>query len=251
MRRLRRTIVVTVTLAAAAPALANDHLARVNEVMLSSDGDAAAQFVEIEDPAGEEFPDGGYGLFVYEADGVTQAHYQAIVIAPGATSRMTLATEAARAQFGLELEGGNPELVINLGSPLPANGTACFRKQGVDLSCLTWGAATPPIALNSQLAGPAPADGESLQRQAAGDCTALGAPTPQATNAVLPCAPWPPDDGTDPDGDGDPGDEGGCSAASGTWFGVVATAGLAMFVRAPRRRREGELVVERDDHGRR
>jgi hypothetical protein len=240
MRLPRRTIVATLTLAAT-PALANDHLARVNEVMLSSDGDAAAQFVEIEDPAGEEFPDGGYGLFVYEADGATQAHYQAIVIAPGATSRMTLATEAARAQFGLELEGGNPALVINLGSPLPANGTACFRKQGIDLSCLTWGAATPPIALNSQLAGPAPADGESLQRQAAGDCAALGAPTPHATNAVLTCAP--PDDGTDPDGDGASGDDGGCAAVSGTWFGVVATAGLALFARGPRRRR--------DDHGRR
>lgn len=245
MRLPRRTIVAILTLAAS-PALANDHLARVNEVMLSYDGDASSQFVEIDDPTGEEFPDGGYGLLVYEADGVTQANYQAIAIAPGTTSRVTLATPTARTQFGLELEGGNPELVFNLGSPLPANGSACFRKQGVDLSCLTWGTANAPSALNNQLAGPRPADGESLQRQAAGDCAALGAPTPHATNAVLTCTPWPPDDDPDPDGDGDgdgdgsgDDDDGGCAATSGDWFGVVATAGLVMVARARRRDRHG------------
>jgi len=47
---------LSVLVGSAAPAIASDHFQRISEVMLSTGGNASAQFVELKDPAGELFP---------------------------------------------------------------------------------------------------------------------------------------------------------------------------------------------------
>ncbi|GEM_PF-4420083 len=222
----------------------------MNEVLLSFGGDTTKQMIEIEDTVNEAFVGGGYTLFVYEANGIDQAHFQTLALNPG-TMRITLATPSAYTQFGLATNNSPPNVVLNLGGALPAAGTACFRKQGTDLHCMSWGLATLPAMTptNGRLAGPAPMDGMSLQRQTTGNCAGVGAPTANAANATLACMD-PPMGGTDSGmtgNDGGTGGDGGttpppsddgCSASSGGgWFGMVATASMLGYARARRTRR--------------
>lgn len=226
---------------AAAPAWATDQFARVNEVMLSYGGDSTKQLIEIEDMGGDTFDGGGYVLFVYEANGVDQAQFQTLPLTAG-TTRVTFATPSAVSQFGLVPTTNPPDIIINLANQLPAAGTACFRKQGVDLHCLSWGAVTAPrtAPTNGIVAGPAPTDNMSLQRQTTGNCAGIGAPTPDAANATLTCVDPPGMSGTDGGmGSGSNGGGGGgdCSAsAGGSWFGFVATASLFGYARVRRGR---------------
>jgi len=239
MKIARRVLASLIAVICVSPAYANDHFARVNEVMLSFGGDATKQFVEIEDTANEAFAGGGYTLFVYAADGSTQAHNQQLALSPG-TMRITLASASAFTQFGLAVKTTPPDVVLNLGDTIPTNGTACFRKSGVDLHCLSWGAATAPsqTPTNGRVAGAAPMDSMSIQRQPT--CAGVGAPTPNATNATLPCAD-PPMGDAGVGGDGGtmpPGGDDGCSASSGgNWFGFVATVSLFGYARTRRTRR--------------
>ncbi len=247
MKAARRALAFLVAVISISPAYANDHFARVNEVLLSYGGDATKQLVEIEDTANEAFSGGGYTLFVYGADGTSQEHSQNIVLSPG-TMRVTLATASAFTQFGLVIKTSPPDIVLNLSGELPANGTACFRKSGVDLHCLAWGTATMPsqMAANGRVAGPAPTDGLSIQRQPS-NCAGIGAPTANAMNATLPCMD-PPMGGDSPGGDAGtnpPPEDDGCSAsAGGTWFGFVATASLFGYARARRARRREDVLAD-------
>ncbi|MBL0212669.1 MAG: hypothetical protein IPQ07_02165 [Myxococcales bacterium] len=223
---------------AASPAYAVDHLARVNEVMLSNAGDPTQQFLEIEDPTGETFPS-SYSIFVYGADGTTIAHNQGIVFPSGSTMRVTLITGSARQAFGaIPINSNPPNVVINLGGTLPAVGTACFRKAGVEQHCLSWGNAAAPsmVPVNGRVTGAAPTDGTSLQRQPT--CAAVGAPTPNAANASITCPPPMADAGVDaPGGGGGGGGDDGCSAAHGAGgFGLVALVSVLAIGRRGRRR---------------
>lgn len=247
MNTVRRLLAASILVLSISPASANDHFARVNEVLLSFGGDNTKQFIEIEDTAAEAFSGGGYALFVYAADGSTQVHFQTLALSPG-VSRVTLGTDSAFTQFGLATHTTPPELILNLGENLPANGTACFRKSGVDLHCLSWGAAAGPATAptNGRVAGAAPMDGQSIQRQPT--CAGVGAPTPNAVNATLPCAdpPMGGDGGIGGDaGPMQPGSSDDCSASNGngSWFGFVATASLVGYARVRRVRRRPVLVA--------
>ncbi len=236
--KLARLVAALVVTLGAAPAYAVDHLARVNEVMLSSAGDPTQQFLEIEDPLGETFP-GSYSIIVYNADGTTIAHNQGIVFPSGATMRVTLMSNSARLAFGsIPINSNPPNVVINLGGTLPANGTACFRKAGVEQHCLSWGNALAPsmVPANGRVTGPAPADGQSLQRQPT--CAAVGAPTPNAANAAITCPPPMADAGVDAPGGGGGGDgDDGCRATGGpAGFGLVAMVSVLAIGRRARRR---------------
>lgn len=250
MKLARRVVLSLVVLLGVSPAFANDHFARVNEVMTSYGGDNTKQFIEIEDTANEAFAGAGYTVFVYGADGSTQAHSQTLVLSPG-TMRITIASDSASTQFGLSLDQTPPDMTINLADSIPMAGTVCFRKSGVDLHCLSYGAVTAPsqTATNGKVAGPAPMDGMSLQRQATGNCAGVGAPTPNAANAQLQCVD-PPTMGTDAGvgGDGGVSGDGGmnppegsddsCSVHSnGNWFGIVAVTSMIGFARFGRRNR--------------
>jgi MYXO-CTERM domain-containing protein len=237
-RRVLASLVVVVL--SVSPTFAADHLARVNEILLSHEGDATRQLVEIEDLGDEPFG-AGYTLFVYEADGSSQAHFQNLALQPG-VMRITLATASAYTEFNLTTTNNPPHIVLNLNGTLPAAGTACFRKSGVDLHCMSWGLVSLPSQnpTNGRLGGPAPMDGMSLQRQATGNCAGIGAPTPNALNATLTCMDPPmgggdagpgvdagmmgTDGGTNPP----PGSDDDCSAGGGgSWAGVgVILVGL-------------------------
>ena len=94
--------------------------------------------------------------------------------------------------------------------------------------------------MNGQVSGPAPMDGQSLQRQATGNCAGIGAPTPNAPNATLTCQTQSgPDAGVDPGGEDEA--DGCCSGAgSDGWLGVVVVAGLGVM--RPTRRRRGDVL---------
>lgn len=247
MQLARRVLGALIAVVAVSPAYANDHFARVNEVMLSFGGDTSKQLLEIEDTANEAFAGGGYTLFVYEADGTTQAHNQPLALSPG-TMRITLASAGAFTQFGLATKTTPPNLILNLGDTLPTAGTACFRKSGTDLHCMSWGLVTMPsqTPTNGRVAGPTVMDSMSVQRQA-GNCAGNGTPTPDAVNATVPCMDPPtmggPDAGPGMDG-GVPGGDAGttpmgsddsCSTTSrGSWFGVVAISLIALVRRRRR-----------------
>jgi hypothetical protein len=253
MKLGRRVLASLIVVGTVSPAYAIDHFARMNEVLLSFGGDATKQLIEIEDLQNESFAGGGYTLFVYEANGVDQAHFQNLILNPG-VMRITIASSSAFTQFGLAVNNSPPHIIMNLSGELPANGTACFRKQGVDLHCMSWGTAVPPptAPTNGKVAGPAPTDGMSLQRQATGNCAGIGAPTPDAVNTVLPCmdpptpgtdaGPQPTDGGMGSDGGMNPpkGSDDGCSASGAGigWLGLVATASFFAFARRSRRRHD-------------
>lgn len=240
MNLARRSVVAALALTlGASPAYAVDHLARVNEVMLSNAGDPTQQFLEIEDPTGETFP-ASYSVTVYGADGTTVAHNQGIVFPSGSTMRVTMISDSARQAFGaIPINSNPPNVVINLGGTLPAVGTACFRKAGVEQHCLSWGNVMAPAAtpVNGRVTGAAPTDGKSLQRQPA--CAAVGTPTPNAANAAITCPAPMSDAGVDAPGGGGGGGGGddGCRATNGSaGFGLVAMVAVLAIGRRARRR---------------
>jgi hypothetical protein len=103
------------------------------------------------------------------------------------------------------------DAALTFGLP-PAAGRVCFTRLAAEepVQCIAYGC--PPPQLPGVLSGPAPADGQSLQRT--GAALGLGAPTPNAANAVggLPAC---------------PGGGGGGGGGGGTGGGGGGTGGTA------------------------
>ena len=173
MRRFAPALVALLALAVGAPAAqATYHLNHVNEVGLSVGG---AQFVETLDP-GEPFPVvfAPYKLVVYSASGseVGQQTLDASVLANRSTP-ILIADQAA--------VGGQARDIALTAGPLPAEGQACFFGNGSNVHCMRWGNVTAPVSASSSDAGPAPSDGQALQRCPTGAVVAVA--TPKAANS--------------------------------------------------------------------
>ena len=185
MRRLLVPSLATAALAFPVAASADHHLMTVNEVMLSSGGNAAAQFVELLDPMDEPFPNTyvPYKLVAYDGSGVRVGGQDLgnPFMARDNTEPFVIASDAA----GL---GAIRDAPLTFGLP-PAAGRVCFTRLAAEepVNCIAYGC--PPAQLPGVLSGPAPADGQSLQMT--GAALGLGAPTPNAANAVggLPACP--------------------------------------------------------------
>jgi MYXO-CTERM domain-containing protein len=240
------------------------HRMTPGEVLLSSGGDDAIQYIELLDASNESFPDGDYVLGIYDVDGVL-IDSVTFGVAPSST-RVFVATAAADTEFGTTRDATLPVT-------LPENGQACFeRDRGTKFGCMAWGCVNTVLTGSTTIPqtsgrGASPPDGMSLQRQADGTYD-IAEPTPDATNVAgdaTPACPTDPDAGpsdidagtggdvdagpNDPDagggsgdgGDGDDDDSGcGCRASSpnGTGTGLLLLVAL-IFVRRRRVRGTG------------
>ena len=201
---MRRALLALALLALAAPAAASaaDHLAVVNEVMLSKGSDSNAQFIELLDAAGESFPNQPYEIVVYDTNGTavgSQGVNQTLLAFK--TSPVLISTAAADAALGVT---GDAPLTVSL----PAVGQACFTgaPNQRKIHCVRWGCVATGVV--GSVAVPAPPDGQSVQRQGS-NVYHLAAPTPKAANiagtSAAACPPPP-----DADGDGVPDSSDGC-----------------------------------------
>ena len=241
------------------------HRMSVNEVLLSSGGDDAVQYVELHDIAvgGEPFQM-DYVLHVYDVDGASLGSVALAIDGENPDDDVIdwyVATAAADAEFG---PNGQDELTV----ALPAEGQVCFElSTGTKFSCLAWGCVNnvltgTTIGLSGR--GGAPPDGMSVGRQADGTYT-IGSPTPDAANqagSAEPACPTDPDAGpsdidagtggdidagpNDPDAGGSSGDDGGdddddsgCGCGVNGGRGAASTLALGALVTllAFRRRR--------------
>jgi hypothetical protein len=173
----------------AAPAQATFHLEKVNEVLLASaTGDASVQFVELLDKGGteESFPPifAPFKLVVFDAAGAKRGEQtldpSGLRAAAMAGTPYLLSTAAADTALGVK---GDEALSVALP---PDAAQICFQGNPGNVSCITYGTITTPVAMSSQgtgtAHGPVPAAGESDQRQA-DDTVVSAAPTPKAENA--------------------------------------------------------------------
>ncbi|MEA2469856.1 MAG: hypothetical protein QOE38_855 [Thermoleophilaceae bacterium] len=184
--RIRRIVLLAALglLAAAVPAQASFHLMRVNEVMLSTGGDATAQFVELIDPVDEPFPSstGPYKVVVYDANGTRLgAHTISTALLQGRdnTQPLLISTPAADAALGVV---GDETLDV----ALPAVGQLCYTAGSSEgaLDCVAWGCIASAVSSSVERV-PAPPDGQSVQRQGAtGSAFQLAQPTPKAANTA-------------------------------------------------------------------
>ena len=237
-------------LASAAPALAADHFLKVGEVMLATaGGSTAVQFIELEDPGGEPFPNPPYVLQIFNAAGALQTTYTTTLGGATATRYILGTTQA-----GIDL-GFTPQTLLT--STLPTDGQACFRRNGglpATIHCFAWGTITGIAPGDTMNNGASPANGMSVQR--VGGVYFVAAPTPNAANSngmvdgpptvdAPPTVDGPPpaDAAVTPDAPGGnpatPKDDEGCSVGAGaSWFGI-AMLGLLLIVRrsSTRRRR--------------
>jgi hypothetical protein len=171
-----------VLLLGAVPAQATFHLMRVNEVMLSTGGNANAQFVELIDPSDEPFPSsaGPYKIVVYDANGTRLgAHTISTALLQGRdnTQPLLISTPASDAAFGVT--GDEP-----LDVALPSTGQLCYTAGSSEsaFDCVAWGCIATPAA-SPLTRVPVPPDGQSVQRQGANGSTfQLAQPTPKAQN---------------------------------------------------------------------
>lgn len=225
--KLRPALVATLfVLASAAPALAADHLMKVGEVMLSNQGSTTSQFIELEDPFNEPFPNAPYSLQLFDAAGASLGSVALTI--PANTRRLLIATAAAATQFSVTAQA-------TLTVTLPPNGQACFNNLSAHIHCLAWGTVTSNvIGLSGNDTVVAPPDGMSIQR--VGTSYNLDTPSPGAVNTAVPpdssaadagvdAAPPPPDAPSGspdaPTGNPNNGGGGGCSVGSGAalpWF---------------------------------
>ncbi|HEU5054867.1 MAG TPA: MYXO-CTERM sorting domain-containing protein [Kofleriaceae bacterium] len=243
MRRISPAFALTaLLLPSTALAQLQHHRMTPAEVLLSSGGDDAIQFVELSDP-GEPFPDDAYVLAVYDVDGVLIDSVSFAVDA--ATTRFFVATAAADAEFGTTRDATLPVT-------LPAEGQVCFESEtGTKFACMAWGCINNVLTGSTaglSGRGAAPPDGQSLQRQGDG-AYHVASPTPDASNApgdAAPACPTDPDAGPSvidagntgggadagpdsPDGGGGGGDgaDGGDDDDSGCGCGVNGPGGAA------------------------
>jgi hypothetical protein len=193
MRRLGLAlIVVSALLLGAVPAAqASFHLMRVNEVMLSTGGNTGAQFVELIDPADEQFPAsaGPYKLVVYDGSGAKLGeHVISTTLLQGRDNTQPLLISTAAADAALGVKGDE---VLDVA--LPATGQLCYSARSTDsaVSCVAWGCIATAVN-SSAIRVPAPTDGESVQRQGIDTSVfQVAGPTPKAANvagtAAEPC----------------------------------------------------------------
>lgn len=178
MRRTTITVLaLALPLALPASAWAPDHRETVNEILLSTGGNASAQFVELRDTVGEPFPGPPYRLASYDSAGmpVASVTLPSLELAGAGTNPYLVSTPAADAAFGVSADEPLPA-----GFLPPTGGMVCFE-QGMgtrQIACVAYGC---PATTGASLVV-APADGQSLQRQTNG-AYALAGPTPKATNA--------------------------------------------------------------------
>ncbi len=233
-----RTVVAGCVLLASGSAFAADHIAKIGEVMVSNQGATTSQFIELEDPNGESFPNTPYSMTLFDAAGTSLGSVALTV--PAGTTRLVAATATAVTQFGLT---GATALTI----ALPANGQVCFNNSAARIHCFAWGTVTSQVIApgGNNSMGPTPPDGMSVQRVSG--TYALGTPTPGAVNtaavpdssvdagvidappAAVDAAP-----GIDaPTGNpNNPSSDDGCSVGAGaSWFGLVGLAALVLLRR--------------------
>jgi hypothetical protein len=189
MRRVAAgTVVLLAGLVLPAAAQATFHLEMVNEVMLASaGGDASVQFVELLDKGGseEQFTPvfAPYKLVVYDGAGkqlgAQTLNPTGLRGAAASGAEYLISTAAADSAFGVT---GDERLTVSLPRDVAQ---VCFQGNPGNVSCMTYGTITMPVAMNSMGTGaghgPVPPDGESDQRQADGSVQAA-APTPKAPN---------------------------------------------------------------------
>jgi hypothetical protein len=171
--------VTTIVLATAAPAHASFHSLVVNEVGLSAGGDSTKQFVEVFDPVVEPFPAlfAPFRLIAYDGAGTMVGSPQDL----NATGVNGFA-HSPPVVLASPSSGIAGDQALSIALP-PLAGQLCYVQGGTDakVDCVTWGTITSQVSASS-LHGPAPVDGQSLQRQC--DKTlATAAPTPRAANA--------------------------------------------------------------------
>lgn len=201
MGRLLVPALVLAALAWPATASADHHLMQVNEVMLSSGGNATAQFVELVDPVDEPFPAAlqPYRLVVFDGNGARLGGQDlSNLAAVDAAEPYLIASDAA----GL---GAARDAPLAMSLPQGA-GQVCFTRQAaeVKVNCVSYGCPA---------SRPAPADGQSLQRTSAG--FSLGSPTPNAPNAAGTPAACDGGGVSQPGGGGETGDPGGGGDTAG------------------------------------
>jgi hypothetical protein len=160
MRRLLATTVVALA-ALAAPAAAEHHLVRVDEVF-PSPGNPAASFVELRDPVSEPFEFGPFGLAAFDAANSPVSSQEIPEPVPFARSTQPFV------YGGSAVSGRGADLTMSVP---PDTARVCFTDSAGPLGCL-------------QLAGVALQPGQSAQRQSPCGVVAA-APTPNAPNA--PC----------------------------------------------------------------
>jgi hypothetical protein len=168
----------------AVPAQAHFHLMRVNEVMLSTGGDATAQFVELIDPSDEPFPSDSapYKVVVYDASGTRLgAHTISTALLQGRdnTQPLLISTPTADAALGV---AGDESLDV----ALPSVGQLCYTAGSAEaaIDCVAWGCIVSPVSSSVERV-PAPPDGQSVQRQGVtGTAFQLAQPTPKAANVA-------------------------------------------------------------------
>jgi hypothetical protein len=185
MRPLRiAAVALFVLLAGAVPAQASFHLMRVNEFMLSTGGNAGAQFVELLDSSDEPFPSGSapYKVVVYDASGAKLgAHAISTALLQGRDNTQPLLISTAAADAALGVTGDEA-----LDVALPATGQLCYTAGSSEsrIDCVGWGCIVTPVDPSLQRV-PAPPDGQSLQRQGVSSSVfQLAQPTPKAQNVA-------------------------------------------------------------------
>ena len=183
MRRISLAFALAALLLAA-PTLAHasHHRMAPVEVLLSSGGDDAIQYIELEDVATEGFPNDDYVLAIYDVDGTLIDSVSFDVVA--STTRFLVGTAAADTEFGTSRDATLPVT-------LPEDGQACFElATGTKFGCLAWGCVntvligTTTIPFNMSGRGASPPDGMSLQRFVTDNTPSYSvlAPTPDEVN---------------------------------------------------------------------
>jgi hypothetical protein len=160
---MRRALAMTAVAfgALAAPAAAEHHLMKVNEVF-PSPGDPDARFVELLDPVPEPFPTPPYVLQAFDASDVSLGSQQIPAPVPFVNSTAPFVYGGS----AVSVRDGNLTMQIP-----PATAQVCFMVMTTRINCLNF-------------AGLALQPGQSAQRQS--PCgIAVAAPTPNAANA--PC----------------------------------------------------------------
>jgi hypothetical protein len=203
----------------------------VNEIMISSGGDATAQLLELRDIGDESFDNPTYAVDIFDAAGTVLGRVATPGITGGNGPRFyVLSTAAADSQLGIT---GNAPLT----TALPRDGQACFigtadRK----IHCVAWGCVTTKVTPATPL-GASPDDTMSLQRTPSGAALTVAGPTPGADNADgLMDDPCP--NGPEHDGEGTMDDPGGCCQSSRpSPTGMLITLAVVLSLTVPRRRR--------------
>jgi hypothetical protein len=176
-RRLAPAVLAAWLLLLTAPASADDHLMRVNELKLSTGGDPTAQWVELIDSNDEGGPFGPYELKAFDGSGAPAGEQQLPGVFDGEDTAPYLV-----AHDNANIPGRDAQLIITMPT---GSGQVCFsRANDTPIHCVVYGCAAATFSpLGGTQIGRAPSDLESLQR-GLGSSLFLGAPTPDAPNTA-------------------------------------------------------------------